>query len=88
MPESRSRTGCVQILEKVESSEETLCEKEGGRVERTWADGISCDIEEVKFYARPSHPVSSSVGLLLPILKFSREANSLSSRAPEFPAVE
>ena len=59
VPESRSRTCCVQILEKVESSEENLCEKEGRR--KSGADGISCDIEEVKFYARPSHPVSSSV---------------------------
>ena len=60
--------------------------REGRR--KSGADGISCDIEEVKFYARPSHPVSPSVCLFLPILKFSREANSFSSRVPEFPAVE
>ena len=38
--------------------------REGRR--KSGADGISCDIEEVKFYARPSHPVSSSVGLSVP----------------------
>ena len=35
VPESRSRTCCVQILEKFKLSEENLCEKKGGRVERT-----------------------------------------------------
>ena len=58
-PESRSGTGCVQILEKAELSEENLCEKE----REEW---ISCDIEEVKFYARPSLPVSASVCLSVP----------------------